>query len=997
MFLNTLSKSKIAIKPLAIIGVVVLVSVLLIASETQGWDVTSIAKDAILGALGWVTQTIVKLLGGILGLVIDMLVAIAQYNHFTDSAAPPAIHIGWGVVRDFSNMLFIIGLMIIAFGTILKIQSYHARNALVKLIIMAVLINFSKTITGVLIDFAQVVMMTFVDAFKDSAPIVMTVSFNIQKMMTYAKSADSAEISLMSTVASMILSVALIIVAITVVFAMCAVLLARILMLWVLVILAPIAYIATVLPNTQRYASSWWSSLGKNLLSGPLLAFFLWLALSIISTSSAQPITLNSPSAGAPLGQAEIMTTQNMFNFIITIALLIMGLMMTQSLGVMGGSFAGSMVGRLKTGNLPVIRQAMRAAKAGGVWTAKRIDDLQAKGQQRFARTSLAKSIASGKPLKWVGGKWVSKRFDLEGARTKLEEHGVQARAIAPAWKARAAKKEEQRLGESVSVGQDIMNRLIPLIPTGGFKPEKTDYTTLARAARSHKAQSEIEAGGEEQELLTYRLENEFSNKDGSIRQDKIAEGEATMRILLSNHDINEWMKRPFFADIMKQYNRGSGKVTQKDLIIALKHMFGDTRDSLRIAQNLEEGGLLKNDAWVKGITEWDDADKRFKWTEPLDPTEDWQQDAAAKRSALYNAKKTGRTYANSQRRQNFFTERADDEGDIMFRELHNVGKWNLKTGVDSLLSCKLEHYQPEFLNDLQQNLDLIVEWQHQADNGLSDTELDKLQRLIAKVAGGAVGKENEMEALVKRVHDTSNPKDAATAKKELNDIIIKAIESKQDKAFWENIHNVNTERHARGWDKGDSYKVDKDEQIYKQVEQTGATQGVNHRIDRLRHPVSAGPTPPPAPAEGQPPSPEGGESQGTTVIKEGSDAVENIQNSNPAKFGTVPPEHFKKVMDDFAAAFTNINTSGGLDKDTFAKTLSDSIDKLREALGHLPKDLQGTMSAFLNNMKLAATEGKFEKLEEQRKVYNLLKNIPKALEEKQKDKEKKDTGDETA
>jgi len=259
--------------------------------------------------------------------------------------------------------------MIIAFGTILKIQSYHARNALVKLIIMAVLINFSKTITGVLIDFAQVVMMTFVDAFKNSAPIVMTVSFNIQKMQSYADSVDVGNINLMATVASMILAVILLIVAITVVLAMGVVLLARILMLWILVILSPIAYIATVLPNTQRYATAWWSSLGKNLISGPLLAFFLWLSLSIISTSGAQPISLTSPSAGASFGEADIMTTQNMFNFIITIALLIMGLMMTQSLGVMGGSFAGSMVGQLRKAGISALKTPLKV----GAWGTRKI------------------------------------------------------------------------------------------------------------------------------------------------------------------------------------------------------------------------------------------------------------------------------------------------------------------------------------------------------------------------------------------------------------------------------------------------------------------------------------------------------------------------------------------------------------------------------------------------------------------------------------------------
>jgi len=61
-------------------------------------------------------------------------------------------------------MSFILILLIIAFATILRQESY-SKKLLPKLLIMAVLINFSRTIFGLLIDFSQVIMLTFVNAF----------------------------------------------------------------------------------------------------------------------------------------------------------------------------------------------------------------------------------------------------------------------------------------------------------------------------------------------------------------------------------------------------------------------------------------------------------------------------------------------------------------------------------------------------------------------------------------------------------------------------------------------------------------------------------------------------------------------------------------------------------------------------------------------------------------------------------------------------------------
>jgi len=75
---------------------------------------------------------------------------------------------GWAIVRDLCNMFFIVILLVIAFATILRVEGYDIKKMVPKLIIMAILINFSKTICGLIIDAADLIMNAFVSAFTGS-------------------------------------------------------------------------------------------------------------------------------------------------------------------------------------------------------------------------------------------------------------------------------------------------------------------------------------------------------------------------------------------------------------------------------------------------------------------------------------------------------------------------------------------------------------------------------------------------------------------------------------------------------------------------------------------------------------------------------------------------------------------------------------------------------------------------------------------------------------
>ena len=100
---------------------------------------------AVAMLLGWIIYPFVFIVTKLIVLLFYLLRDVFMYNDFINAAPVVA---GWVIVRDICNMFFILILLVIAFATILRVEGYDIKKMIPKLIIMAVLINFSKTICG---------------------------------------------------------------------------------------------------------------------------------------------------------------------------------------------------------------------------------------------------------------------------------------------------------------------------------------------------------------------------------------------------------------------------------------------------------------------------------------------------------------------------------------------------------------------------------------------------------------------------------------------------------------------------------------------------------------------------------------------------------------------------------------------------------------------------------------------------------------------------------
>ncbi len=320
----------------------------------------AIGNGVVLTVVGWLFEIIIYPIGLLLTLVINVLLGIAKYNNFINE--PPVIY-GWSQIRDLSNMFFILILLVISFATILRIESYNIKRQLPKLIIMAILINFSKTICGIIIEFAQIIMMTFVNAVQGNGSGFVNL-LGVEHFLNFVENNRfSDNVNLLSTAGGYFLALLFLIVSLIVIISFMGVLLMRMVMLWVYIVLSPLAYLLAAFPQGQGYASRWWSEFSKYVITGPILAFFLWLAM--VSARSTANITGDDTC----FGPWDIVCTGPFLQFVIGIGMLVGGLKITSEIGGIVGSAAAKGIGHLQTGKA-IIKKAPGVA---GAWGARKI------------------------------------------------------------------------------------------------------------------------------------------------------------------------------------------------------------------------------------------------------------------------------------------------------------------------------------------------------------------------------------------------------------------------------------------------------------------------------------------------------------------------------------------------------------------------------------------------------------------------------------------------
>jgi hypothetical protein len=246
--------------------------------------------------IGNVLNAILSAVAALLGVVMSLAGAIfnyAVYPVLNITEMPRIVDIGWGIIRDICNMFFILILIVIALAAILRIESYDYRHLLGELILMAILVNFSKVIAVTIINFVNLIAAMF---YADGLGIhilksMLTIANPINDMNAIQQGGWSGGLVMgLSKIIFMFVG--------TVVFlALAGLFIVRLIGLYVLVIFSPLAYVLDILPGTKHFAHEWWQWFVKYLIWAPVALFMIRLTITVVKDRSTFIISPGSDSA----------------------------------------------------------------------------------------------------------------------------------------------------------------------------------------------------------------------------------------------------------------------------------------------------------------------------------------------------------------------------------------------------------------------------------------------------------------------------------------------------------------------------------------------------------------------------------------------------------------------------------------------------------------------------------------------------------------------------
>jgi len=214
---------------------------------------------------------------------------------YTNPAGNPIIETGLSITKGFVNMFLVLILVYIALATILRIAGYGTKKLLITFVIVALLVNFTHILCGVVVDASNIAMNFFIEGIGETGGATLTNKLSNIYQGLAAGMFDGANWEIQGMISTMarlstIVVVNLFTFLIFLLFAF--IFIARYVVIWILVILSPLAFACYILPNTRQFAIKWWRNLLQWSFIGVVCAFFLYLGMQLANLG---PDTFGEP------------------------------------------------------------------------------------------------------------------------------------------------------------------------------------------------------------------------------------------------------------------------------------------------------------------------------------------------------------------------------------------------------------------------------------------------------------------------------------------------------------------------------------------------------------------------------------------------------------------------------------------------------------------------------------------------------------------------------
>ena len=281
------------------------------------------------------------------------------------------MYVAWNIMRNIANVAFVIVFIIIIYSQLtgMGVSNYGVKKALPRLIVAAILVNLSYWVAAAAVDISNIVGNNLYNVLKN-LPLgnVAGESIGWEALSGWllaggvATGVVVAGASLVAgagwagvgLVALYVLIPIIIAVVLALVLAFVVLALRQALII-VMIVIAPLAFVAMLLPNTEKYFKMWQKSLMTLLIFYPLFSLLFGGAYvaGMIIIGSAGSTTSASPAMTVIIGMA-----------ITTLPLFLTPMLIKFSSGIMG-QVASGLNGKFKNNPLSKAMKNLRNRKAG--------------------------------------------------------------------------------------------------------------------------------------------------------------------------------------------------------------------------------------------------------------------------------------------------------------------------------------------------------------------------------------------------------------------------------------------------------------------------------------------------------------------------------------------------------------------------------------------------------------------------------------------------------
>jgi len=238
----------------------------------------------IFSAVAWIVAQI----GSLLDFTIEKMV-LNMADIVEEISAIDAL---WSTFRDLGNIVFIGVLLYIAIRTILNVgNNFNTKRILIRLVIVALFVNFSLFATKVVIDTSNVVALQFYNSIQVEdcgeengcnishffADVTNISSVQSPAAIEAIENGGSTEDANFKILIARILGIVFLSVTGFVMAAMAFLLLVRFMFLILLMIASPLAFIAFVLPSTSKMGEKWVQALFNQSFFAPILFAMIYI------------------------------------------------------------------------------------------------------------------------------------------------------------------------------------------------------------------------------------------------------------------------------------------------------------------------------------------------------------------------------------------------------------------------------------------------------------------------------------------------------------------------------------------------------------------------------------------------------------------------------------------------------------------------------------------------------------------------------------------------